>query len=63
MKKELKIDKAIYLVDETTKSYKFLKRNKNWKSLDPNENELNKKYIHGYIRVFRNGQTKRYKYK
>ena len=58
MRKELKIDKAIYLVDDITKSYQFLKRNLNWEKLDPKKNESNKKHIDGYTRVFRDGQEK-----
>ncbi len=41
MKKKLKIDKAIYLVDDATKTYVFLKRNLDWKNLDPEKmNEI-----------------------
>jgi len=58
VKKKLKIDRAIYLVDEISKTYTFLKRNLNWKNLDPRENERNKKHIDGYTRIFRNGSTK-----
>jgi len=42
MAKELKIDRSIYLVDDETKTYKFLARNPDWKKLDLLENEANK---------------------
>jgi hypothetical protein len=58
MKKELKIDKAIYLVDEDEKTYMFLRRNLDWKELDPKENTLNKKHLNGYKRIFRDKRTK-----
>jgi len=51
MKKYLKIDKAIYEVDEQAKTYKFLKRNFNWDKLSEEENRSNKKFIEGYMRI------------
>lgn len=63
MAKELKIDRAIYLVDERAKTYRFLKRNPDWQKLNAEENEKNKKSISGYTRIFRNGDTKTFKYK
>lgn len=45
MKKQLKIDQAVYLVDDKTKTYQFLKRNLNWRKLDPRQNEKNKKVL------------------
>lgn len=61
LKKELKIDKAIYLIDDASKTYIFLKRNPDWKSLTSKENELNKKHIDGYRRILKDGSTRRYK--
>ena len=58
MEKELPIDKAVYLVDEETRTYRFLRRNLDWKKLDSQENEKNKRYIDGYKRIFRDGATK-----
>lgn len=58
MKTRLKIDRAIYLVDDKTKTYKFYKINPNWKNLDKKENEQNKIHLNGYKRIFRNGKTK-----
>lgn len=42
--KELKIDKAVYLVNET-KSYRFLRRNLDWEKLSVEENNRNKKVL------------------
>lgn len=60
MTKELKIDKAIYLVDDETKTYRFLRPNPDWKKLDPFENEANKQYIDEYTRILRNGKTRKF---
>jgi len=60
MAKELKIERAIYLVDDKTKTYKFLTLNPDWKKLDPQENEANKHYIDGYTRIFGNGKTRKF---
>ena len=60
MPKELKIDRAIYLVDDETKTYRFWGRNPDWKKLDPLENEANKRYLNGYTRIFRNGKTRKF---
>ncbi len=60
MKKELKIGRAIYLVDDESKTYRFLRRNPDWKNLDPKENEANKLHIDGYTRIFRNGKKNKY---
>jgi 4-phospho-D-threonate 3-dehydrogenase / 4-phospho-D-erythronate 3-dehydrogenase len=59
--RELKIDRAVYLVDDKTKTYRFLRRNPDWKELPSEVNETNKKTIDGYTRVLRSGQTKTYK--
>jgi hypothetical protein len=59
--KQLKIDRAIYILDDRTRTYCFRKRNPEWKMLDPRENERNKTYLAGYKRIFRNGKTKIYR--
>lgn len=61
--RSVKIDRAIYLVDDATKTYRYSRPNPFWKKLDLAENDRNKKSIHGYVRVFRNSETKRYFYK
>jgi hypothetical protein len=60
MKKELKIDRAIYLVDDEKRSYTFLRRNPDWRDLTPAVNEANKWRIDGYTRVFRSGNTRKF---
>lgn len=61
MPRELKIDRAVYLVDDKTKTYRYLRRNPGWRSLSPEENEADKKAIHGHTRILRGGLTKTYK--
>ena len=63
MTKILKIDRALYEVDDKTKTYRFLGRNLDWKNLSEDENERNKKHIDGYTRTFRDGTMKVFKYK
>jgi len=58
MSRELKIDKAIYLVADETKTYKFVKRNLKWEDLTADQNEKNKKEIHGYTRILKNSGKK-----
>jgi hypothetical protein len=61
MSRELRIGRAIYLVDDKTRTYRYLRRNPEWQSLSPKENETNKKAIDGYTRIFRDGRAKTYK--
>jgi len=61
LQRALKIDRAIYLVDDATKTYRFLQRNPESRSLLPEENEANKKAVDGYKRITRNGETRIYK--
>lgn len=63
MVRELKIDRAIYLADDRSRTYRFLKRNPEWKKLGREENEQNKKSLHGYVRLLRNRKTKTYIFK
>ena len=62
MKRELRIDRAIYLADDDSRTYTFFKRNLDWKNLDPVENEKNKQSINGYTRIFRDGTTKVFRF-
>lgn len=39
----MRIDRAVYLVDEPTKTYRYLRRNERWRELDSAENERNKR--------------------
>jgi hypothetical protein len=63
MTKVLKIDRALYEVDDKTRTYRFLGRNLDWKNLSEDENERNKKHIDGYTRTFRDGSKMVFKYK
>jgi len=42
MTKILKIDRALYEVDDETKTYKYYGRNLEWQDLNPVENEKTK---------------------
>lgn len=59
---ELKVDRAIYLVDNKNHTYRFLRRNSDWQTLDPVENDRNKRRIDGYIRIFRDGTKKTFRF-
>jgi hypothetical protein len=61
MARELKIDRAVYLVDDETKTYRFLRRNPDLEKLDPAENDKNKRQIDGYTRIFRDGRRKTFR--
>jgi hypothetical protein len=58
MPRELRIDRAVYQVDDETRTYGFFRRNPDWQKLDPAENDRNKRHIDGYTRIFRNGRRK-----
>jgi hypothetical protein len=49
--RELRIDKAVYLVDDETRTYRFLRRNPDWRSLDPAESLRNQLELDGFTRV------------
>lgn len=53
----LRIDRAVYLLDEETKTYRYLRRNPDWESLDPRENERNKRHLNGFTRIFSDGRA------
>jgi hypothetical protein len=59
----LKIDRALYEVDDSSRTYHYYDRNKEWRDLDPEENSNNKKRINGYTRVFSDGKQKVFIYK
>jgi hypothetical protein len=62
MPRELKIDRAIYLVDDETRTYRFLRRNPDWEKLAPTENDESKRQIDGYTRLFRDGRSRTFRY-
>ena len=57
MERELKIDRAIYAVDDVALTYRFLKRNPAWRELCAAENEANKAQLEGYVRILGSGET------
>ena len=63
MNRKQSIDRAIYLVDDDTRTYTFLERNPDWIKLDPAENERNKESINGYTRIFRDGREKVFRFR
>jgi hypothetical protein len=60
---ELEIDRAVYLVDEITRTYRYLRRNSEWRHLDPEANERNKRHLVGYTRIFPDGRRKTFTYR
>ncbi len=61
MSRKLKIDRAVYHVDDRTRTYRYLQRNPEWDRLSRDRNEANKKALDGYTRIFRDGRTRTYK--
>lgn len=57
MKKYLKIDKAIYEVDDNARTYRFINRNFSWTKLSEEENQANMKHIQGYSRIMDNNSS------
>lgn len=62
MLRELTIDRAVYQVDDETRTCRLFRRNPVWKKLDPAENDRNKRQIDGYTRLFPDGRSKVYRY-
>ena len=60
--REVRIDRAIYLVDDAARKYKFLKSNPDWKGMDPEESLRNQLELEGYTRIFRSGREKVFHY-
>lgn len=58
--RELKIDRAIYIVDDDGRTYRFSRRNPQWRLLSAAENEANKRSLEGYTRQLRCGRTRLY---
>lgn len=63
MVRMLRIDRALYEVDDNTKTYRFCSRNSEWRNLGSEENERNKKQLDGYTRIFRDGARKVFRYR
>lgn len=60
---EMSVDRAVYVVDDANKMYRYLRRNPRWRDLDPRENERNKRHLDGYTRLFPDGRTKVFRYR
>lgn len=57
----LKIGKALYEVDDLTKTYWFYGRNP--EKIGQEEEKENKRKIDGFTRIFRDGRTKKFRYR
>ena len=62
MKKILKIDRALYEVDDKSKIYRYYGRNSEWRKLSKEENQRNKKHISRYTRIFPDSRKKLFIY-
>jgi hypothetical protein len=56
--REVPIDTAIYLVDEAERTYRFLRRNSDWRNLGLEESLRNALGLEGYTRTFAAGARK-----
>ncbi|MBI4220329.1 MAG: CBS domain-containing protein [Chloroflexi bacterium] len=56
--REVPVDRTVYLADDSSRTYRFLRRNPNWADMDPATNDRNKASLVGYKRIFRNGTTR-----
>jgi len=63
MKRILRIDRALYEIDDETRTYRYSGRNKDWKELSSEENSKNKRHIDGYTRIFPDGRKKVFSFK
>lgn len=60
MVRGLKIDRAIYIVEDDGRTYRFLPRNPQWRLLSAAETEANKRSLEGYTPELRSGRTRVY---
>jgi hypothetical protein len=63
MTEMLKIDRALYEVDDKTRTYRYFGRNPHWENLSKEESRRNKKHVDGYTRIFPDGRKKVFRYK
>ena len=56
--REVLVDHAVYLADDFSRTYRFLRRNPDWAALDPVTNGNNRASLAGYTRIFRDGRTR-----
>jgi|WetSurMetagenome_2_1015567.scaffolds.fasta_scaffold330000_2 hypothetical protein len=63
MPRLIRIDKAIFEVDDGKKIFKFISRNAQWRAVSKEESESNKKSLDGYTRKFsKTGKMKKFIY-
>ncbi|HSL24777.1 MAG TPA: hypothetical protein VLA54_00745 [Acidimicrobiia bacterium] len=55
---ELIVDRGIYRVDLRRRTYEYLGSNPMWREPSPEQNDRNKRQLHGLARLFRDGSTK-----
>lgn len=60
---ELCVDRAVYAVDDESRTYCFVRRNPEWERLDAAENARHKRALDGYTRIFRDGRRKVFRYR
>jgi hypothetical protein len=60
---ELTVDRAIYLVDRSTRTYRYGRRNPAWAELDAEDNRRHKSSLDGYVRIFPDGRRKVFAYR
>jgi hypothetical protein len=58
MRREVRMDKAFYLVDDSTRTFYYLRKNPDWEKLGEKENEYIKRQLDGYYRVLKDGKKK-----
>jgi hypothetical protein len=63
MPRLLRIDKAVYEVNDDNRIFRFLRRNPHWRELSKEQSESNKKSLDGYTRKFsKTGKMKVFHY-
>jgi len=60
--REVQIDHAVYLVDDETHTYRFLRRNPSNRALTRGLNEQNKRSLDRYSRRLHSGRAKTFRY-
>jgi hypothetical protein len=61
--REVQIDHPVYLVDDETHTYRFLRRSPSYRALARGLNERSKRSVDGYSRRLRSGRAKPFRYK
>jgi hypothetical protein len=61
--RHLNVDRALYIADDDTRTYRYLRRNPRWADLALEENERNKRSLDGYTRLFPDGRRRVFRYR